>query len=110
MIVYDSKGNQIACETARYWKGEDAKYLILILNREHGLPPDIHERLSVVDGMALAERRFIVREIQHDMAKDQFTIQAIDEASFRRKTRFTPRPPRFDSVEEADAWLEKFGG
>lgn len=106
MIVLDSNGARLPGK-ARLWKGDDASYLSITVLTEEGLPPDIHQRLSVQDDFS-AIGHFIVREIIHDMRADQFTVQAIDEKNFLRMSRFVPRPPRFDTVEEADAWLEKY--
>lgn len=105
MNVYGSDGKQFLCE-ARVTRGEDHRYLSMAFDRENGLPPDIHETVYI----GSSKDPFVIREIQHDMRADRFTVQAIDEASFKRMSRYIPRPPRFSSVEEADAWLERHGG
>lgn len=105
-LVTGALNETIRFEHVRVWKGDDGKYLILTIPGEYGNPPGVFDRLYYGPPGPEPEC-YVVRNVEFDMRKDTATVSAIDEASFVRMTRRpVPRPPRFKSLAEADAWLE----
>jgi len=105
--VWWHDGREVEGEN-RYWLGQDAQYLILTV-QGHELPADITIGSRVTAQEFGGRGLYVVRAIEHDMHRDYFTVNCIDEQKWLDTVRLRPlpTPPRFASPEEADAWMEK---
>ena len=117
MTTYLTNGQPMpasATTTSRVWKGDDATYYVMELDQYFYSEPPFHPGQKVFRYQAgmVAPEEWVVREIAADFRKMVWTVSCIDAISWDKSMRLLPgrpsiKPPRFASVEEADAWLEE---